>query len=307
MDRNHDVLPPFLSGCFDWTENGLHFKSPPPIDLLSQAALTSENPWIVIASVIEHAKGGNHREATRLIPFFLREQPFALSKIALLVFGDLAPSSQLPALADVLRGQNDDVRRAAAEAAALSGSLHLIPALLDAWNLSQRIGERETIGFAISDILEPEPGPIAQHANIYSLPPEEPPNASPALVRMIKLRREALAQQEPPEFLSLVAQAHRELERALGSTAFVFAGSQLSVVDVARRLFEHARDPERNILVSWRHRLESATGMDCCDFFYAGKPQRLVIQAAAEEFLQSPAATRYQPGQRYFFGHQIPV
>src|SRR5690606_23544790 len=108
--RSAMTLPPFLYGCFDWRVNGLHWAAPPPLDLLSRAALESSDPWIVLVSVVEHAKAGDHTQAPRLIPFFHQHEPFALSRVSLLVFADVAPAAELPRLEAVLRGEDVDSR-----------------------------------------------------------------------------------------------------------------------------------------------------------------------------------------------------
>jgi len=64
----------------------------------------------------------------------------------------------------------------------------------------------------------------------------------------------------------------------------------------------------RDDRVEWERMLfEATTGISCRGFF---GPDRLLRPLAAaaiiEEFLDSGAASRFQAGARYFFGHRIP-
>jgi hypothetical protein len=66
---------------------------------LRDAALTSDNPFVVLAAVVEYAKRGDHSQATRLVPFFTQHEPFALARVALLAFADIAVSDFFHAFA----------------------------------------------------------------------------------------------------------------------------------------------------------------------------------------------------------------
>jgi hypothetical protein len=47
--------------------------------------------------------------------------------------------------------------------------------------------------------------------------------------------------------------------------------------------------------------------VDCSDFFDdENNPRYLPAAAVMESFLERGDTSRYQPGQRYFFGHPIP-
>jgi len=51
-------IPPFLIGTTSWSFLGYFYAERPPIDLLTSNALASDNPWIALAAVLEHAKRG---------------------------------------------------------------------------------------------------------------------------------------------------------------------------------------------------------------------------------------------------------
>jgi hypothetical protein len=298
-------LPPFLYGCFDWRVNGLHWDREPDLDLLSEDTLHSDNPWIVLAAVVERAKQGDHGEVDRLLPLAQQTEPFALDRVALLSFADVAPWHSLQFIERVLLGDDADARVNGAEAAAMSGALKLVPAMLSAWRRASSGLDHEMIGFAISDLLEGSGGPIADHAGNFNAPRPTgppPPGMDPDSWRLLVER--------PPNpaspFPGFVEEAHSRLEKTLGAEAVVWQGRLMDVVELAREFLAEVKSPEPHNFIDFRHRFESYTGIDCRKFYFAMEPQRLQMAAVLEDFLASPEAARYQPGRRYFFGHPIP-
>jgi hypothetical protein len=305
MDRD-DSLPPFLYGAFDWRVDGYHWSGVPAVDLRSDQALQADSPWVVIASVVEHARAGEHDAASRLIPFFTRSEPFALQRIALLVFADLAPGHLLGRLADALGHDDPHVRKYAGEASKYAGRLSLVPPMLRAWQRAETLGDHETIGFAISEMLETSYGPIAEAVGIYNTPLDVP-LPTPALARLFELRKVMEADLDPPPLPGLVEETHRLLEQQYDPEAYVWRGEPMSVPAVARALLDAAADsPVVGAIVPLRHRLEAMTGIDCRNFLYAMRPRPKQIQRVVEAFLDSDAPSRYLPGTRYFFGKPIP-
>ena len=55
-----------------------------------------------------------------------------------------------------------------------------------------------------------------------------------------------------------------------------------------------------------RQRFEASTGINCSDFYKQGDFQPLTAAARLEAWLESGAPDRFEPGERYFFGHKIP-
>jgi hypothetical protein len=83
----------------------------------------------------------------------------------------------------------------------------------------------------------------------------------------------------------------------------VLGGGRFDVKDLARRMLKDVRTPDfRREL---RHRFEAVTGIDCASFYRKGELRPLAAAAILEEFLESPAAERFEPGKRYFFGRLI--
>lgn len=299
-------LPPFLYGTFDWRVNGLHFDSVPPLDLLAPTALDAANPWIVLSSVIEHAKTGDHTQVRRLRRFFHAVEPFALNLISLLLVGDIASDTDLVLLQETMESDDRDARVHAAKAARFAGRLWLVPTMLEAWHRAETMDHRESIGFAISDLLESGTGSIANEASHYNLP------ARPlSTVRNPRLRefleKRATRKAEPERFPGLVNDAYARLTDRFGTDRItVWCGDLFDVTILAQEFLTKVQGSTLAPLFTYRHKFEANTGIDCRRFFVDLWPQRLEIQVVLEDFLTFDAATKYKPGVRYFFGHPIP-
>lgn len=308
-DQDELEYPPeFLDGTFNWRINGLFFDSPPPLDLLAPAALTDRDPWIVVAAVLARAQAGDHSQIKRLERYFSADEPFAINRIALLLVGDAGGERDLRMLEQVLRGDDEEARVYAAEAARLAGRLWLVPAMLDAWWRAEDMADRETIGFAISDLLEPEPdgGPIAEAAPArYAEPKVAEEKLSPAAKRVLDTFRSM--DFGPPPFPNLVGEAMARVSAELGDErAVVWGGGLFDVTAFARQFLALAPTIAPGMCLVYRHKFEAATGWNCTRFFRDDAIQRLEVQATLEEFLESDPQTVYLPGVRYFFGHRIP-
>jgi hypothetical protein len=301
-----DSLPPFLHGAFDWNVDGYQWNGDPPFDLRTPETLKADNPWMVVASVVEHAKAGDHEPASRLIPFFTRTEPFALRRVALQVFADVAPGRLVGSLVDALAHADPEVRKAAGEASKYVGRLSLIPPMLEAWQRALKADDHETIGFAISEVLETTYGALANAARVWDTPIAEGP---PSVVGLPGIAVSGMDDDDdPPGFPDLVKEAHRQLVERYGRDAYVWRGEPTSVAAMARALLDKASatTPAPGAIIVLRHRFEAATGIDCRGFFYAMRPRPKQIQRVVEAFLDSDAPSRYLPGTRYFFGKPIP-
>jgi hypothetical protein len=298
-------LPLFLYGTFDWRIHGFHFDSPPPIDLLTPESLESTNPWVVLASVLEHAKSGDHSYAKHLSKFFHAKQPFALNRISLLLVGDIGDDTDLLLIAKAMESNDEEVRLHAAKAAKLAGRLWLIPAMLSAWKQAYSLDDREGIGYAISTLLESKLDAIADQASIYRLPNEPPLNSSNLLKEYWQNR---VANDDTEElFPALVMEAYNRILEKLGTVRVtVWRGELFSVTEFAKEFLLKIQSGSTGDLFTYRHKFEANTGLNCNDFFVDIKPNLLSMQAKLEDFLITNPETKFKPGVRYFFGHRIP-
>ncbi|WP_143140851.1 hypothetical protein [Nannocystis exedens] len=101
----------------------------------------------------------------------------------------------------------------------------------------------------------------------------------------------------------------RRLVELGGPKAYAFFGGPFSVRRVAERFLELlGTSSYENMMKPYlRQRFEASTGIDCSDFFEKnGDLKPLTAAARLEAWLASDAPDRFEPGERYFFGHKIP-
>lgn len=88
----------------------------------------------------------------------------------------------------------------------------------------------------------------------------------------------------------------------------LYEGQVLDIVRTARNLYERltSKDDAKGRIYREKMLFEASTGVDCSAFFDRDNTlQYLPATAIIETFLESDALERFQPGQRYFFGHPI--
>src|SRR5262249_17762082 len=146
-----------------------------------------------------------------------------------------------------------------------------------AWWRAEDLPDRETIGFAISDLLEPEPegGPLAEAVSVrYMIPTVPEEEQTPALKRVLALR----AQMDfgPPPFPGRGNAAHeKSVARWGGDQAVVGGGAPFNVTGFVRQFLALAPTLPPGICITYRHKFEANTGVDCRHFFKDLAPQRL--------------------------------
>ena len=114
---------------------------------------------------------------------------------------------------------------------------------------------------------------------------------------------------EHQRILKLAAPLRDALFRSVHGTK-VFESETFDVVRLAMRLLAHAENGNLQSERFYRGRLifEANTGVNCSSFFNElGRPDRLAIIAILEEFFDDDPRAKYHTGQRYFFGHPIPL
>jgi hypothetical protein len=192
----------------------------------------------------------------------------------------------------------------------MCGNLALVPSMLQAWEKATSLDDHETIGFALSDLLESSPSEIAENVGDWALEEIDVVPETDAQRRLLEVRAKlkvSLADHTPP-LPGLVMAEHARLSRLFGPNAIVWAGGELDMTRFVRHFLDEVKDPAPGVghFIGLRHRFEAWTGERCDDFFHAFAPQRLDMAATLEDFLRTKAAS-YVPGQRYFFGHPIPA
>jgi hypothetical protein len=147
---------------------------------------------------------------------------------------------------------------------------------------------------------EPSPGPIFHGPALVA--PD--PDASPLL-------SESQPYEDDAGYADLVNHRADVLRANSADRDVYFAeGEPIRILSVARNLLERIRAPDAP-----RARIEQGwdlfgamSGIDCRDFFdRQGHLRPLSAAAILEDFIQSGAAERFEPGVRYFFGRRIPT
>jgi hypothetical protein len=299
---------PFLKGTFAWSFLGYSYAERPPFNLLEPDALSSDNAWIVIAAVLERAKRGDHTYIPRLQAYFQTTTRNGPEHASIHLTGDAGREADLAALQLVLEKGPDPLRAYAAEAAEMAGRLWLIPSMLEAWKRVISRSNHETIGFAISSLLESPGGPIAKNAGIYNVDPTVASKIGNPAMRAMAERH--AREQSVTEFEQEVQARLESLRREFGDRALLWRGRPFNVRVLAEQMYALVRDPAarplHGLFIPMRHKFEAATGIDCSGCFRNGTLQPLNAEALLEAYLASEASTKYEDNVRYFFGHRIP-
>jgi hypothetical protein len=278
--------PSFLEDCFHWGRRGYAYKYPPPVDLMDERAFEDQDKWIVLASVLEHAKQGDFAHINRVHAFALDPQADpTLVGASMDLISDAGSHADLASLGNIMLSQDvPSWRRVnACFNAKYCGELWLVEYMLECWKSLERFADRESVDTSIRGILESEgaTGPIAQ-----------------------------LEWFEPTqEYESAVLARYKQLLNEAGSyeTAFFF-GTPVDVPTLVWRMRDlvEKNDPG-GINRQWR-RFEPLTGVDCSSFYTPTGVDLHAVTEVLDEFeAQRPsAAERFEPGKRYFFGHPVP-
>ncbi|MCP3138552.1 hypothetical protein [Pyxidicoccus xibeiensis] len=283
---------------------GMHFTAPPPPDVADLRHLASHNPWQVIPCILANLQQGRFDVSRRLVRLMHETRDADVWNACATLLSYATPYSvirELEAASETLLEpkRSPYTRRYFCEILSCSAGVWGVPHLIRHYQeLKDRKVEAE-VEYYISQVLEAEPGPIANGPRVLwesnGLPPpfEE---STP-----VYLNEEYLALLESTFQRLVSSQRLRE-----GET--IIEGGRLNIRDVAQRLLTRVQTGERlDRIAMGRMLLESTTGLNCRAFFDdSGRLKNLTAAAIVEEFLERGDADRYQPGVRYFFGHRIP-
>jgi hypothetical protein len=280
----------FYADKLDWKSRG-YGAAPTPANDPARAGDPNAGLWVQLEAVVTQAKGGDFAGTSQL-PGLYREaiarSDWVLAYVCVKVLGDTGPGPLLrqlqQQLLDVPRG---DPKKAFDFCRVLAawGKLSAVPVLIEQYEEHAMVQDFEVLPIQLSWLLEPEWGPVClDHPTRY-------------------------AEEKVEDYCAFVTGVYRQLKQDLGTDdTFVFHGQRFGVVSLARLLqdrlgFDHYRAAFWPL---FRRKFEAATGIDCSVFFKDRSFQPLTAAAMVEEFLESPEASRYQEGVRYFFGHPLP-
>ncbi len=285
--------PNFLRGTFAWSVQGYAFAEPPPSNLLAPETLSSRDPWLRVAAILEHAKRGDHRHIPRLMDCLHPADESGVPPAAIQLIGDAGRDSDLALLQELMANGPDEFRVYAAQAASMAGRISLVPSMLDAWTRVMSRDHHDMVGDAISTLLESPGGAITANAGSYrtggaSTNPDR--NASRT------------------EFEALVVARLDEVKAQHGDGKVIWQGHAFHATGLAQEMQSLLRDPNagpfHGLFIWMRHKLEAASGFDGAACFRKGVLQPLSAAATLEKFLERDAHDE-EVGVRYFFGHPI--
>jgi len=280
-------LPDFIhAGAFDWTQLGLSYDR--QMDDGEQAAPgTAAAVWQDMDQIVRRAKAGDFRGLQALPDFVTSETETNVSPVAILLIGDIGGEHELEFLAHLLNEGAEGPSTYAAGAAALAGTKWLLPHMLTAWKRADSVNGHETIGYAISDLLE-APATFDSETELSSIVGTNP-GADDAFEAKFE---ELLARVDTAE------------------TSSVWGGQAFNVYRFAEKFYQMLTHEDFSVFqsaitVRWRHKFEAATGMDCSAFYREGRIHQLSALSTLEEFLERHCEDDLHDGARYFFGHQL--
>jgi hypothetical protein len=295
---NHEK-PDFLGHMFVSRGLGFSMAADAPMNLLDSLALQDENPWVVLAAIVERAKHGDFTYLPQVFDCLRRSEGdgafwYACSD----TLAHAAPSSVLRQLVTEFHSEiweREDLWRIEYVVDVLRRSLRLwtVPIML---SIFLEIGDRKEIDEIdedqdepslilvpdyLSQLLEEELGPIAE-AELFD---------------------------SDLNYQDLVTRTYEQRCRELGSSeAAILNGKPFSVRLIVEDLLAKVMDKGADSLGVAEERMlfEATTGVDCSAFFDNFQLRRLAATDVLEKFLESPHVNQYEPGVRYFFGHRIP-
>jgi hypothetical protein len=298
-------LPQFIvDGTFSWGSLDYHFGKGRPANLDTPEALTSTEPWIILAATLERAKRGDHGPISRLEQLVRPDNQNALvTNIALELVGTAGGRDQLRLLETIMLHGEDYLAAEACGAASCAGSLSLVPSMLAAWTRTTNFRHRQTISLRLGLLLEEWDGPITTMEPAYE-----------------SEKTQEMEEEDPEQEIFATESQYTEIVKATVAEVRsrcshddspVILGQPFGVVSLAKYMLDLVKsdiDPSAlgSMFLFLRHRFDASTGIDCSRFFSQRKFQPLAATSILEEFLEGPEVEKYAEGDRYFWGHRIP-
>lgn len=273
----------FYSEKLDFQSKGYHAVPTTPDDPTRLQDIDIDL-WVQVEEITDRARLGDFSRVHELL-YIYRQAHGRLQDICIHVLSDAGTRSCFQEMAKDLKNPLVDFTRSADFSLALIwwGNLSIVPIVLWQYEILYMSEEQETIPCRLSDLLEPEQGPIGD--------------------------RPARNDEAVEVYSAMVMKRYQELTDQFGTDdVFLFKGEIFGVVPIAKLILNRLGDSHADSRLQpiLRQKFEASTGVDCSVFYKDRKFQPLVAAATVEEFLESPEAQRYQHGVRYFFGHRIP-
>jgi len=299
------MRPPYFRDSLLISGDAFHFSSTPPPDVADLRHLASGDSWRVLSCVLANLQQGRFDVSRSLIGLMREKRDAEIWNACAHLLSYAAPYSVIRELEAVAESLLEPVKHSPytrqyfCVILSCSAGVWGVPHLIRHYRWLKNREVENDVEYNISQVLEAEPGPILSGPQVLwesnGLPPpfEE---SSPVFLA--------------DDYLSLTEETFQRLvssQRLYEQEALV-EGERLNIRNVAQRLLARVRTgahPDR--IEMGRMLLEATTGLNCRAFFDdSGRLKNLTAATIVEDFLERGDADRYQPGVRYFFGHQIP-
>jgi hypothetical protein len=234
--------------------------------------------WADFEQILEKAKRGNFDDMPKLVDLYDTTDSWILSEAYITLLGDAGTRAAIDRVLPVVRARVEPTYQVdLSRALTVWGELSVVPPILTGWQDLEGFQDAEDIPPALSEMLEEAPGPIVEAAD--------------------HARKD--------EYVAIVLTGFEELKAAFGTEkVFLLRGGMVSVRRLAGLMLAELAVGQLDLHL--RRRFEALTGIDCTSFHQDESLRPLAATAVVEEFLESPEASRYEDGVRYFFGHRIP-
>jgi hypothetical protein len=239
------------------------------------------DPWLAWRVALYQARRGTFDNVPRVLDLYDPAGDYRFNFQCILLVGDAGPDRCFDRLIAELNEPAEpldyEVGIHFSQGLAGRGRLADVPLLARTYQRHAFFEDAEVIPVFISNLIERVPGPLSD----------------PRLF------------EGPDEYVAAVDARCRELTGALGGDqGLVLAGERFGVRRLGELIIDRLQAPY--FPPDYRRRFEASTGIDCGTFFRNGQVQPLAAAAIVEAFLEGEAATKYEPGVRYFFSHRIP-
>lgn len=241
--------------------------------------------WLVLQALLDEAKAGIFDGMHRLIELYASAETAVFQFDCSRLLGDAGTSKCIQQMLHELHeedGSNPGKVFHYCSALQTIGDLSTLPAILSQYlRLIGKNVKSAILPIGLSSMLEDQWGPISR----------------------------GVTSSDAESYRVLVMERYSELTAQFGSeNVYVFNGDVWSVVGFAKLLLDRISDSKNDHTPKYdfRRRFEASTGVNCARFYVNKRFQPLAAAAIVEQFLESGAADKYEPGVRYFFGHRIP-
>jgi hypothetical protein len=288
----------------------------PPLSEAEIAELRlSTDPWRALAYLVHRASIGDFAVVSR-IETLMRSYDSALFWSAATTFAGVAgPWRSVRAIAENFRAERHryGVQYYISNMLMYSCNPEYAELLLELYEAGEDDDIRDHIARNLSLLLEPDIGPVlfgAPESDKYPLDEDADSSkvADYAGLGYVELFAKV---QDFEGYRRTVLQARETIQAAgLQPGSAVFEGEKLDALRLATTYTKHtATDSVMASRVFEGLRLLSAmVGLDCRGVVSdSGSLSPLGTSALVEDLIDSPLISRMAPGQRYFFGHPIPI